>query len=69
MNFESTKVFLCENARTNTIVSLATVNNISLKGANATVKWREVAVAVSASHTLTIDYPYMKFSLLLSVSI
>ena len=51
---------MCVNARTNAVVSLATVNNISLKGANAAVKWGEVALAVSASHDSRTDYPYMK---------
>ena len=55
------KVIVCVNARANAVVSLATVNNISLKGANAAVKWGEVAVAVSAGHDSPIDYSYMKF--------
>jgi hypothetical protein len=55
-------VIVCVNARANAVVSLATVNNISLKGANATVNRGEVAVAVSASHDLRTDYSYMNLS-------
>ena len=51
------------NAGANAVVSLATVNNIGLKGANAAVKWGEVAVAVSASHDSRTGYPYKKITI------
>ena len=50
------------NARANAVVSLATVNNISLKGTNLAVNARRVVVAISASHTLTIDHQYKRIS-------
>ena len=56
------KVIVCVNARANALVSLATVNNISLKGTNLAVNARRVVVAVSASHDLRIDHHYKRIS-------